>query len=196
MFKQPTTLKIELPEWPGQFALTWTDTLDINQRMEFVISASQRSVYEGTGGPFAAAIFEQETGKLVALGINLVTTRGLSILHAEIVAITLAQTKLNTYDLGSGNSQYELVTSTEPCAMCLGAIPWSGITRIVTAARDEDARNIGFDEGAKPANWEQTLIDRGISVISNIQRDKACKVLELYKTMNGHIYNSRKDTLS
>ncbi|MEX2354105.1 MAG: nucleoside deaminase, partial [Gammaproteobacteria bacterium] len=120
MFKQPTTLKIDLPDWPGQFALTWTDTLDINQRMEFVIAASQRTVQEGTGGPFAAAIFEQDTGKLVALGINLVTTRGLSILHAEIVAITLAQTKLNTYDLGSGKSQYELVTSTEPCAMCLG----------------------------------------------------------------------------
>ena len=41
----------------------------------------------------------------------------------------------------------EMVASTQPCAMCLGATPWSGIRRLVCGARDEDAEEIGFDEG-------------------------------------------------
>jgi tRNA(Arg) A34 adenosine deaminase TadA len=46
-----------------------------------------------------------------------------------------------------------MVVSTEPCALCLGAIPWSGIRRLVCGARDEDARSIGFDEGEKVPYW-------------------------------------------
>lgn len=193
MFKQPDSLKIELPAWVEAFAGSCTDTVDIERRMDFVISASRRNVEEKTGGPFAAAVFESKTGKLVSLGMNLVITQGLSMLHAEIVALSLAQRKLQTWDLGrEGLPRHELVISAEPCAMCLGAIPWSGITRIVTAARDEDARHIGFDEGSKPENWKGTLEERGIEVISNINRDEARSVLELYRDIGGPVYNSRQ----
>jgi tRNA(Arg) A34 adenosine deaminase TadA len=119
MFSQPLSLDIKLPTWIEKFSQTYIDTNDISKRMSFVISASRRNVVEKTGGPFAAAIFEMESGKLVSLGVNLVTTQGLSILHAEIVAISIAQRKLGVYDLGGTNmQQHELVTSTEPCAMC------------------------------------------------------------------------------
>ena len=45
------------------------------------------------------------------------------------------------YDLGGlGDGRaFELVTTTEPCAMCLGAIPWSGLSSVVCGARDQDA---------------------------------------------------------
>jgi len=161
--------------------------------MELVIAASRRNVEEKTGGPFAAAIFESESGELVSLGVNLVTTQRLSILHAEMVAVTVAQKKLNTYDLGGESMpSHELVTSTEPCAMCFGAIPWSGVRRVITAALDRDARNIGFDEGPKPENWEKSLKERGIAVVSNVERDAARSVLEFYLKDSGHIYNSRE----
>jgi len=161
--------------------------------MDFVISASRKNVEEGTGGPFAAAIFEIETGELVSLGVNLVMTQGMSFLHAEIVALAVAQRKLGCYDLGEVSAtRYELLSSTEPCAMCLGAIPWSGIRQVVTAARDEDARAIGFDEGAKPENWIQSLNSRGINVIADIERESARSVLQLYSVQEGHIYNAEE----
>ena len=63
---------------------------------------------------------------------------------------------------------------------------------MVTAAKDEDARNIGFDEGPKPDNWIKSLNNRGVQVIDNIERESARTVLQLYKDSNGIIYNSRE----
>ncbi len=85
--------------------------------------------------------------------------------------------------------EYELVASTEPCAMCLGAIPWSGIRSIVYAARDEDARSCGFDEGAKPKDWIEQLEKRGILVCTDVLRKEAKDILEQYTSNGGVVYN-------
>jgi tRNA(Arg) A34 adenosine deaminase TadA len=115
-----------------------------------------------------------------------------SVVHAEIVAIILAQQKLATFDLGAeGLPAYELFTSTEPCAMCLGAIPWSGISSLICGARDEDARKIGFDEGEKPEKWIKSLAVRGIRVTRDVLRDKAKTILQQYVDEGGIIYNGR-----
>jgi tRNA(Arg) A34 adenosine deaminase TadA len=157
--------------------------------MAFVIGASRRNVEKGTGGPFAAGLFEQHSGKLLTLGVNRVTPERLSLLHAEIVAITLAQRQLGTFDLGAeGLPQYELVSSTEPCAMCLGAISLSGVSRVVVGARDIDARQAGFDEGAKPDDWVAALNTRGIEVIRDLQRKDARRVLTDYVRQGGILY--------
>jgi tRNA(Arg) A34 adenosine deaminase TadA len=79
-------------------------------------------------------------------------------------------------------------SSTEPCAMCLGAIPWSGVGALVTAASDGDARAIGFDEGAKPADWKAGLQERGIGVTDLLLRERAVQVLRRYREIAGPIY--------
>jgi len=108
--------------------------------MRLAIALARENVERQTGGPFGAAVFD-EKGHLVAPGVNVVVTGNCSILHAEMVAIALAQKKLARYDIGDeGRSHYTLAASTEPCAMCFGAIPWSGVTRLECGARDEDAR--------------------------------------------------------
>jgi tRNA(Arg) A34 adenosine deaminase TadA len=189
MFSQPSKVSFDLPDWIESFSQDYASSSDLETRMAFVIAASKKNVEEETGGPFAAAIFEVETGKLISLGVNLVTTQGLSMLHAEVVAMAVAQRKLGTYDLGSESmTPLELVASTEPCGMCLGAIPWSGVRHVATAARDEDARAIGFDEGAKPEDWTEALNSRGIKVSTDIKRESACSVFQLYIKKNGHIY--------
>jgi tRNA(Arg) A34 adenosine deaminase TadA len=107
-----------------------------------------------------------------------------------MVAITVAQQKLKTFDLGNHLlPALELFASTEPCAMCFGAIPWSGVSRVVTAAKDQDARDIGFDEGPKPENWISCLNQRGIEVIDDIAGESAREVLQFYKNSNGQLYN-------
>lgn len=193
MFKQPNGFEIAQPPWVDEFSQSYVATADIAQRMEFVLAAARRNIVEKTGGPFAAAVFESESGKLVSLGVNLVTSHGLSILHAEMVAITVAQKKLDTYDLGGKDlPSHDLFTSTEPCAMCFGAIPWSGVRRVVTSAEDGDARKIGFDEGPKPPDWAASLRQRGIAVISGVERRQGADVLDFYLASHGHIYNSRE----
>jgi len=193
MFSQPANISFHIPDWVEEYSRSYQVSGDLNERMAFVIMASRKNVEEGTGGPFAAAVFENETGELLSLGVNLVEAQCSSMLHAEMVAIAVAQARLGTYDLGSASAAgYELVTSTEPCTMCLGGVLWSGVNKVVAAARDEDARSIGFDEGPKPHDWIKSLNDRGIEVLDDVERESARSVLQMYKENKGHIYNSRK----
>jgi tRNA(Arg) A34 adenosine deaminase TadA len=194
MLHQPSSLTFELPAWLEDYIQSYSCTMEIEQRMSFVIGASRLNVRHRTGGPFAAAVFEIATAELVSLGVNLVTSQQISILHAEMVAIALAQKKLGRYDLGAaGHPTHELVTSTEPCAMCYGAVPWSGVRRVVTGSRDADVRSIGFDEGPKIEMWKDALEHRGIEVITDIHRDQAARVLTEYVKQGGRIYNARED---
>lgn len=186
------SIAFRLPEWLAAYKDAYKATSEIKSRMSFVLEAAQKNAATKTGGPFAAAIFESDSGKLVSLGVNLVQREKLSILHAEIVAIVVAQRMLNTYDLGeAGLPSHELVTSAEPCALCLGAIPWSGVRRLVIGARDQDVREIGFDEGPKPSDWRGELERRGIEVITDVERSHAVDILKAYAAGGGLIYGGR-----
>lgn len=187
-------ITLRLPDWLRELTAETEIRLGTARaRMRFVIDLARRNVEEKTGGPFGAAIFEANTGRLIAPGVNLVEPLNCSIAHAEMVAIALAQQNVGSYDLGARGAVCDLVTSTEPCAMCLGAIPWSGVRRVVCGARGEDACAIGFDEGAKPDDWIASLQSRGIEVVQDLCRDEARAILQHYHSSGGRIYNSRED---
>jgi tRNA(Arg) A34 adenosine deaminase TadA len=159
--------------------------------MDLVIELARTNVDRQTGGPFGAAVFDSETGEILAPGVNLVVSANAAVAHAEMIAIAIAGRALESFDLGVRAT--ELVSSTEPCAMCLGAIPWSGVSRLVCGGRDEDARRIGFDEGDKPSDWIGRLRKRGIEVVRDVSRAEAVSVLEDYARNGGVIYNGRED---
>jgi tRNA(Arg) A34 adenosine deaminase TadA len=184
-------LKFQLPGWFLEHVGSGDIILKTDQdKMRFVIELSLLNIKHKTGGPFGAGVFDGQ-GKLIAPGVNLVESQKCSILHAEIVALASAQKILNHFDLGMGGKlKYELVSTTQPCAMCYGAIPWSGVSRLVCGARDEDARSIGFDEGPKLKDWVGELEKRGIVVQRDILRDEAAAVLRQYADDGGTIYNA------
>jgi tRNA(Arg) A34 adenosine deaminase TadA len=184
-------INLRLPAWVECFLADSPKLFPkIDDRMRFVLELARRNVQHGTGGPFGAAVFDRD-GQLIAPGINLVVISNCSLLHAEMVALAGAQQKLGRYDIGGGGRlHYDLFATTEPCAMCFGAIPWSGVRRLVCGARDEDARAIGFDEGPKLADWMAALNDRGITVIRDVLRDEAAAVLQDYISAGGIIYNT------
>jgi tRNA(Arg) A34 adenosine deaminase TadA len=182
-------LVLRLPRWLRQGARPERERFaSIEERMRFAVALAQQNIGNRTGGPFGAAVFEADTGQLISVGVNLVETSNCSLAHAEMLALALAQQALGTYDLGGGETACELVTSAEPCAMCLGAIPWSGVRRVVCGAHGEDAGAIGFDEGAKPADWVGELRRRGIEVVRDVLREEARAVLQQYAAGGGHIY--------
>lgn len=188
------SIDIQLPDWIADMLpdpqRAYPTTAD---RMAMVVDLARRNVDAATGGPFGAAIFETRSGRLVAPGVNMVIPGNCSVAHAEITAIMLAQKIWQTFDLGgAGMPAMELVASTEPCTMCLGAVVWSGVRRLVCAARDEDAQAIGFDEGPKPMDWVTALENRGIAVIRDVGRKKAAAVLKRYVSRGGMIYNARQ----
>ena len=182
----PTRVSISLPSWLWECEGHDRARPEVEDRMDLVLDLVERNIADG-GGPFAAALFDED-GLLVAPGVNRVVPDSAPIAHAEIVAIAAAGQRLGTWDLRS-KGRFELVTSTEPCAMCLGAVPWSGVTSLVTGSRDGDARAVGFDEGDKPTDWEQALAARGIEVVRDVGRDRAVSLLDRYFHHGGEIYN-------
>jgi tRNA(Arg) A34 adenosine deaminase TadA len=190
----PPPLQIHLPAWldaeTGHDSVTFAT---VEERMQYAIKLARLNVENGTGGPFGAAIFERLSGHLVAAGVNCVVGQNCSIAHAEMMAIATAQQKIGHYDLGAGDKDHELVTSVEPCAMCLGAVPWSGVSSIVCGARAEDAESIGFKEGAKPQDWIGELSTHGIKTQRDVCRDAAGRVLTQYLESGGMLYNGTRD---
>jgi tRNA(Arg) A34 adenosine deaminase TadA len=180
----------ELPAWVQGFLADWPDPLStITQRMQLAIALSNESIDQKSGGPFGAIVVNEETGQLVSVGVNLVTTAGLSIAHAEMVALSLAQLSVGEWNL-SNCGPMQLVTSCEPCAMCFGALPWSGIKSLICGARKKDAETAGFDEGDKPDQWVRSLQRRGIVVQCGVLRAEAAGVLVNYSESGGAIYNA------
>jgi tRNA(Arg) A34 adenosine deaminase TadA len=180
----------ELPAWVKPFLVDWHQPLSsISGRMQLAIALSRESVMQKTGGPFGAVVVHEKTGELISIGINLVTTAGLSIAHAEMVALSLAQLSVGQWNL-SHSGPLQLVTSCEPCAMCFGALPWSGISSLICGARKQDAEAAGFDEGDKPGEWVKSLQRRDIEVERGVLRSDAAAVLAFYRDSGGSIYNA------
>ena len=171
-----------------------------DEMMSLAVSLSDANVEAGTGGPFGAAIFERMRGddddgggycRLVSVGMNRVVPLRNSTLHGEMVAIQIAQSKLDTFTLSEIDGvkrQFELFTSCEPCAMCLGGTLWSGVSRLVCGATKDDAQSIGFDEGPVTEDSYAHLVRAGVSVSRGVMREEAADVLRRYGR-RGVIYN-------
>lgn len=98
--------------------------MDNNEKyMQMAIDLAVENVKNG-GGPFGAVIVKD--GKVLATGVNRVTTNNDPTAHAEVTAIRNACSKLSTFDL-EGSTIY---SSCEPCPMCLGAIYWAHISHL------------------------------------------------------------------
>jgi len=149
-------LVITLPSWLSAYEASLSNKMfeTDEQMMAVAIEISSRNVSTGDGGPFGCAIFERDRNtkksRLFAVGANRVVPLHNSTLHGETVAIQFAQKKLKNFSLRpsvASNKEYVMCTSCEPCAMCLGATFWSGVSEMTCAATKDDAEEIGFDEG-------------------------------------------------
>ena len=186
---------VELPDWVLEEAAKLPEYMPtLESQMEAVIRFSRINFQKETGGPFAAGVFEKETGKRIVIGVNRVVPSNNSTLHAEIVTIGMAQSILRTFDLGGpGMPHYRLVVNAQPCAMCYGSVPWSGVRSLAFAAAGKDVEAItGFDEGPIHPQWKNELERRGIEVIDEFMSEKACDVFREFVDSGAEIYNGRR----
>ncbi len=103
------------------------------------IAMAKANVKNG-GGPFGALIVKD--GSVIGRGVNQVAHNNDPTAHAEMMAIRDACKNINDFRLYG----CVIYTSCEPCPMCLGAIYWAHIDRIVFAATKDDASKAGFDD--------------------------------------------------
>lgn len=100
------------------------------------ISVAWRSRENGNH-PFGAVLVD-EHNRVVLEAENTVVTGRDSTGHAETNLVRLATQQFSPEQL----AYHTLYSSTEPCAMCAGAIHWSQIGRVVYALSEDDLYGI------------------------------------------------------
>lgn len=101
--------------------------------MERVVTAARDAA--ATGAPFnGIAALVARDGEILSEGLNEVHLDNDPTRHAEIVAIGRAAQALGRPDL-SGATLY---SSLQPCEMCVAAMRFAGIDRVVFAAMKPD----------------------------------------------------------
>lgn len=185
----PSEIRILLPDWIGEVVDPDRACSSDEEKVELAIRLARENVERGTGGPFGAAVFEAVSGQLVGVGVNSVLRHNNSVLHAEMVAFMVAEARLGSFTLEvPGGPAHVLATSCEPCAMCLGAVLWSGVRRVICGALREDAHDLAFDEGPVFPESYAYLAERGVSVTFGVRRAEARAVMAAYQRQGGAVY--------
>lgn len=181
---------IDTPAWAIALGNARTSYPTDDDRIALAIALSRENVERDCGGPFGAAVFEDATGRLVSVGVNSVRRLSNCTLHAETAALMFAGQAEGCHSLHQEDGpSFVLATSCDPCAMCLGAILWSGVRRVICAATREDAMAAGFDEGPVFDESWRYLADRNVDVTHGLRRAEARAVLDAYVAKGGMLYN-------
>lgn len=104
------------------------------------VALSRSRMEAGHGGPFGAVIVRD--GAVIAEGWNAVTSAKDPTAHAEVTAIRRACAAVDDFSLAGAT----IYSSCEPCPMCLSAIYWARLDRLVYANTRDQAAAIGFDD--------------------------------------------------
>jgi guanine deaminase len=134
---------------------------------DYIIRANNlalESINSG-GGPFGAIIVKD--GNIIAEAANCVVINADPTAHAEILAIRQAASFIGSHNL-TGCTLY---TSCEPCPMCLGAIYWARIDRVVYSSTRMDAAKSGFDDDFIYNEIALNTFERKIMFVHNIETD-------------------------
>lgn len=107
--------------------------------LDKTIKIAKKGIKKGKG-PFGALVAKD--GKIISRANNKVVLSHDPTAHAEVLAIRKASALLKSHDL----SDCVLYTSCEPCPMCLGAIYWAGIKKVVYASDRHNAEKAGFSD--------------------------------------------------
>ena len=117
------------------------------------------------GGPFGALIVKN--GNIIAEAINSVVKDADPTAHAEIMAIRIAAEKTGSHILDG----CILFTSCEPCPMCLGAIYWARIAKVVYSSTRMDAARAGFDDEFIYDELALNTYERKVLFVHNTETD-------------------------
>jgi guanine deaminase len=142
--------------------------------MRRAIALGMENVRTGAGGPFAAVIVKE--GRVVAEGVNRVTSTNDPTAHAEVVAIREACRKLGDFQL----ADCDLYTTCEPCPMCLGAIYWARPARVFYACVAADAATAGFDDAFIYEELNRVHAERRVPM-QQLLREESLAIFSLWK---------------
>jgi len=139
--------------------------------MALAIDLSAQALDDDVGGPFGAVIVRD--GQVIGRGRNRVLADGDPTAHAEVLAIREACRSIGDHRL-SGCVVY---TSSEPCPMCMAALYWARVDRVLYANVRSEAAAIGFDDAWLYLELAAEMSDRKL-VMSRLSSVEARAVFD------------------
>lgn len=149
--------------------------------MNLAINQARKTMRNGEGGPFGAAIVCE--GKVIAVSSNTVLRDNDPTAHAEVNAIRKAGKILGTYDL----SNCILYATGYPCPMCLAAIMWANIKTVYYGTDLDDALKIGFRDDFIYQFIKNNCCGKDLK-LQQINKEDCLKLFEEYKDTGKIIY--------
>ncbi len=195
MIELSPKISLRLPQWAAQTVLHSVVYRTNEEKMGLVLDLLSSQIDYGTGYPFASAIFEK-SHRILAVGVNYSVALNNSTAHAEMLALQFAQGTLNKPYLPK-SGEYTLVTSAQPCAMCIGAIYSSGIRQIVVGARECDIEEImKFGQGPVHPQWREFLAAKEIQIVEDVERERARSLMQKFVTQTSRPHKKIEQSTS
>lgn len=145
--------------------------------MTLAIELSSKAYY-----PYGAVIVKDN--KIIGRSDADVPVSKTGFSHAELRAIEDAMEHLGGHLCAEGGRGVTIYSSCEPCAMCMGAILYTGIDRLVYGGTLEDSTGCVNEILAKSNDIANACSNRKIEIIPEFQREEAVKVLKRWKENN------------
>jgi guanine deaminase len=149
--------------------------------------AAFKEAYAGVslshGGPFGAVV--TRSGVIIGRGHNTVLKEEDPTCHAEINAIRKASRYLKSHSLKG----CALVTTAEPCPMCLAAAYWAGIRNVYYMAGGSAISAIGFSDEKIYSELKKSAKKRSVRCVRVCGLERETKDLIFrWKQKKGKIY--------
>ncbi len=149
--------------------------------MALAIETTRQGIREGQS-PFGAVIVR--AGEIVANTHNTVWRTMDPTAHGEVNAIRQAALNLKSIDL-TGSVIY---STCEPCPMCLTAIHWAKIDRLVFGATIADAKNTGFEELTISSHEMVRLGGGRLKIEGNLMQTECVGLFRYFLESGGKVY--------
>lgn len=144
---------------------------DDEKFIDIAIELSKKSIY-----PYGAIIVKN--GEIIGRSDVDVPVSKTVFSHAELRAIENAMEHIGGHLCAEGGKGCTIYSSCEPCAMCMGAILYTGIERLVYAGTLEDSKECVNEIIVKAEDVADVCKNRKIEIIKELHRDKAVEVLK------------------
>ena len=145
--------------------------------MEAAIKEAYTGVDASFGGPFGAVIVKDD--EIISAAHNTVLLSGDPTKHAEMNAISAASQKIGSYDL----SGCRIYSTTEPCPMCLSAIHWARLDKVIFGTNIDDVARLGFNELMVSSSMMKEVGKSPLEIQGEFMREKCIELLEYWNTL-------------
>lgn len=142
--------------------------------IDIAIELSKKAVY-----PYGAIIVKN--GEIIGRSDSNVPVSKTAYSHAELRAIEDAMDHLGGHLCAQGGKDCVIYSSCEPCAICMGAILYTGIEKLVYGATLEDSKECVNDILVKAQVVANNCKNRNIEIVSELHRHKAIEALKNFK---------------